>query len=141
FDSNPDVFKEALADFTSFVDKEKRRAAVLERRTVDAEDGKARAEQARKTVATEIQLRTMAHNLPELVLELSDGPWSNVLFVTGVKYGFASAESDDQLHAVPDLVWSVQPCAGRSDRQKLIRLISDLIGRLRRGLDSISCNP
>jgi hypothetical protein len=141
FDSNPDVFKEALADFTSFVDKEKRRAAVLERRTVDAEDGKARAEQARKTVATEIQLRTMAHNLPELVSALINGPWSNVLFVTGLKYGFASAEWDDQLHALTDLVWSVQPCAGRSDRQKLIRLIPDLIGRLRRGLDSISYNP
>lgn len=141
FDSNPDVFKDALADFTSFVDKEKRRAAVLERRTIDAEDGKARAEQARKTVATEIQLRTMAHHLPELVLALINGPWSNVLFVTGLKYGFTSTEWNDQLRALTDLVWSVQPCTGRADRQKLIRLIPDLITRLRRGLDSISYNP
>jgi hypothetical protein len=141
FDSNPDVFKEALADFTSFVDKEKRRAAVLERRTIDAEDGKARAEQARKTVATEIQLRTMAHHLPELVLALINGPWSNVLFVTGLKYGFSSTEWQEQLKVLEDLVWSVQPCAGKSDRQRLIRLIPDLIARLRRGLDSISYNP
>lgn len=141
FESNPDVFKEALADFTSFVDKEKRRAAVLERRTIDAEDGKARAEQARKTVATEIQLRTMAHHLPELVLALINGPWSNVLFVTGLKYGFSSNEWQEQLKVLSDLVWSVQPCTGKSDRQKLIRLIPDLIARLRRGLDSISYNP
>ena len=141
FESNPDVFKDALADFTSFVDKEKRRAAVLERRTIDAEDGKARAEQARKTVATEIQLRTMAHNLPELVLDLINGPWSNVLFVTGLKYGFASAEWQEQLRALTDLVWSVQPCSSKTDRQKLIRLIPELMGRLRRGLDSISYNP
>lgn len=141
FDSNPDVFKDALADFTSFVDKEKRRAAVLERRTIDAEDGKARAEQARKTVAAEIQLRTMAYHLPELALALINGPWSNVLFVTGLKYGFTSAEWNEQLRVLTDLVWSVQPCAGRSDRQKLIRLIPDLIARLRRGLDSISYNP
>lgn len=141
FDTNPDVFKDALADFTSFVDKEKRRAAVLERRTIDAEDGKARAEHARKTVATEIQLRTMAHHLPDLVVALINGPWSNVLFVTGLKYGFASSEWHDQLRTLADLVWSVQPCAGRSDRQKLIRLIPDLIARLRRGLDSISYNP
>lgn len=141
FESNPDVFKDALADFTSFVDKEKRRAAVLERRTIDAEDGKARAEQARKTVATEIQLRTMAHNLPELVLDLINGPWSNVLFVTGLKYGFASAEWQEQLRTLTDLVWSVQPCSSKNNRQKLIRLIPDLMGRLRRGLDSISYNP
>lgn len=141
FDANGDVFKEALADFTSYVDKEKRRAAVLERRTVDAEDGKARAEHARKTVAAEIQLRTMAHELPDLVQALVNGPWSNVLFVTGLKYGFGSAEWAEQLRVLADLVWSVQPCGSKSDRQKLIRLIPDLIQRLRRGLDSISYNP
>jgi hypothetical protein len=141
FDASGDVFKDALADFTSYVDKEKRRAAVLEKRTVDAEDGKARAEHARKTVAAEIQLRTMAHELPDLVQALINGPWSNVLFVTGLKYGFGSAEWAEQLRVLADLVWSVQPCASKSDRQKLIRLIPDLIQRLRRGLDSISYNP
>lgn len=141
FDTNPEVFKEALADFTSYVDKEKRRAAVLERRTIDAEDGKARAEQARKTVAAEIQLRTMHHAMPELVSALINGPWSNVLFVTGLKYGFSSAEWNEQLRVLEDLVWSVQPCPSKSERQKLIRLIPDLIARLRRGLDSISYNP
>jgi hypothetical protein len=83
----------------------------------------------------------MAHNLPELVVALINGPWSNVLFVTGLKHGFDSVEWNDQLRALTDLVWSVQPCTGRSDRQKLIRLIPDLITRLRRGLDSISYNP
>lgn len=141
FDTNGEVFKEALADFTSYVEKEKRRAAVLEKRTVDAEDGKARAEHARKTVAAEIQLRTMAHELPDLVQALINGPWSNVLFVTGLKHGFGSAEWAEQLRVLADLVWSVQPCASKSDRQKLIRLIPDLIQRLRRGLDSISYNP
>jgi hypothetical protein len=141
FDTNGDIFKDALADFTSFVEKEKRRAAVLEKRTVDAEDGKARAEHARKTVAAEIQLRTMAHPLPDLVQALINGPWSNVLFVTGLKYGFASAEWAEQLRVLTDLVWSVQPCTNKADRQKLIRLIPDLIQRLRRGLDSISYNP
>src|SRR5690606_25482863 len=122
FDHNPDLFKEALADFTSFFEKEKRRAAVLEKRTVDAEDGKARAELARKTVATEIEMRTAAHELPDLVLALINGPWSNVLFVTGLKYGFGSAEWAEQLKVLTDLVWSVQLCSTKSERQKLIRL-------------------
>jgi hypothetical protein len=141
FDVNGDIFKDALADFSSFVDKERRRSALLEKRTVDAEDGKARAEFARKTVADEIELRTMAHQLPELVQRLINGPWSNVLFVTGLKFGFNSNDWAEQIKVLTDLIWSVQPCASKPDRQRLIRMIPDLIGRLRRGLDTISYNP
>ncbi|WP_187409371.1 DUF1631 domain-containing protein [Saccharophagus sp. K07] len=141
FDHNPELFKDALADFTSFVEKEKRRAAVLEKRTVDAEDGKARAELARKTVASEIDKITAGHTLPEIVQGLIKGPWSNVLFVHGLKYGFSSMEWDEQIKVLADLVWSVQPHTTKAERQKLIRLIPDLILRLRRGLDSISYNP
>ncbi len=136
-----EIFKEALADFSSFVEKDRRRSAVLEKRTVDAEDGKARAEQARKKVADEVQWRTMAHNLPPVVQELVNGPWSNVLFVTGLKFGFDSTEWHEQLKVLTDLVWSVQPCQSKHDRQKLIRLIPDLVQRMRRGLDAISYNP
>lgn len=136
-----DHFEEALTEFSCFVEKDRRRSAVLEKRTVDAEDGKARATQARKTVANEVEWRTRAHNLPAVVRELVDGPWSNVLFVTGLKYGFESSEWNEQLKVLSDLVWSVQACSGKSDRQKLIRLIPDLIQRMRRGLDAISFNP
>lgn len=139
--AHSEVYKAALADFSSFLDNEKKRSAVLEKRTIDAEDGKARAEQARKTVANEVKSRTMAYRIPEVVRSLIEGPWSNVIFVTGFKYGQASREWDEQLNVLSDLVWSVQPCASKADRQKLIRMIPDLLTRLRRGLDAISYNP
>lgn len=141
FSGNNDVFREALADFSSVIEKDRRRSAVLERRTIDAEDGKARAEQARKTVASEVKLRTMAYHLPAVVQELIQGPWSNVLFVTGLKFGFTSAEWHEQLKVLGELVWSVQACNNKSDRQRLIRMIPELIQRMRRGLDAISYNP
>lgn len=141
FDSNTEVFNEALADFTSFVHKEKRRAEVFEKRTVDAEDGKARAEVARQTVASEIQLRTMAHDLPAVVQQLVDGPWSNVMLVAGLKHGFSSPQWMAHLAVLSDLIWSVQPCQNGVDRQKLVRLIPDLTQRIRQSLDAVSFNP
>lgn len=140
-ETNVDIFKDSLADFTAFIEKETRRAAVLEKRTVDAEAGKAKAEQARNTVASEVSERITGYSLPDAILELINGPWSNVLFVTGLKCGFSSVEWAEQLKVLSDLVWSVQPCNDKGSRQQLIGLIPDLLSRLRQGLDSVSYNP
>jgi hypothetical protein len=141
FDANVNLFSELLVDFTSFIEKEKRRAAVLERRTLDAEDGKARAEMARATVAEEIQARTQGYLLPEIVKQLIDEAWSNVLFVTGLKYGYESTEWKEALATLELLVWSVQPPTDAEHRQRLIKLVPMLLKQLRAGLNTISYNP
>lgn len=141
FDSNADIFKETLSDLTTYVEKEKRRSTILERRTIDAEDGKARVELARASVAQEIDRRTASVELPDIAKSLIYGPWSNVLFVTGLKYGFGSAEWAENLKILSDLIWSIQPRTTSTERQKLIRLIPDLMQKLRKGLDAVSYNP
>ena len=141
FDTNVDIFSELLTDFTAFLEKEKRRIAVLERRTLDAEDGKAKAEIARTTVAIEIELRTIDQPLPEVVHKMIDGAWNNVLFVTGLKFGYSSDEWNGCLETLEELVWSVQPPKSVEDRQKLIRLVPSLLKKLRTGFDTISFNP
>ncbi|WNO09638.1 DUF1631 domain-containing protein [Teredinibacter sp. KSP-S5-2] len=142
FDSDVTIFNELLAEFTSFVDKEKRRIAVLERRTLDAEDGKAKAEVARNLVAVEIELRTINEvAMPEVVLKLINEAWSNVMFVTGLKYGYDSKEWNDTLTTLEHLVWSVRVPRTDEQRKKLIQLVPSLLKRLRAGLDTISYNP
>lgn len=141
FDTDVTLFSDLLADFSSFVEKEKRRSAVLERRTLDAEDGKAKAEVARATVALEIELRTVNEALPEVVFQLIDSVWSNVLFVTSLKHGYNSEAWLGSLKTLEDLVWSVKIPAGDDERKQLIRLVPDLLKRLRAGFDSISFNP
>lgn len=142
FDSDVAIFNELLAEFTSFVDKEKRRIAVLERRTLDAEDGKAKAEVARNLVAVEIELRTINEvTMPEVVLKLINEAWSNVMFVTGLKYGYDSKEWNDTLTTLEHLVWSVRVPRTDEQRKKLIQLVPSLLKRLRAGLDTISYNP
>lgn len=141
FDADIRIFAELLADFTGFLEKEKRRAAVLERRTIDAEDGKAKAEIARTIVSVEVELRTLGYRLPDIVEKLINDAWNNVLFVTGLKYGYESDEWTSALSALEELVWSVQPPRSVEHRQKLIKLVPSLLKKLRTGLDSISYNP
>ncbi len=141
FDTDVSIFNELLADFTAFLEKERRRFAVLERRVVDAEDGKAKAEVARKVVATEIELRTTGHILPDVVDRLISEPWSNVLFVTYLKHGAESQEWEVGLKTLEELVWSVSTPSSVEQRRELIRLVPGLLKKLRAGLDNISYNP
>lgn len=141
FGTDVSIFNDLHADFSSFVDKERRRAEVIEKRTLDAEDGKARAEVARTVVSLEIELRTIDQKLPEVVTALVNGPWNNVMFVTYLKYGAKAAEWHSVLSTLDDLVWSVKPPRDNEDRKKLIRMVPELLKRLRAGLDSISFNP
>lgn len=141
FDTNINVFNEALADFTSAMAAQRRAAQLQEQRTVDAEDGKARADAARQHVAAEILSRTEGNTVPPVVQALIEGPWSNVLFVTGLKFGFASAQWNDQLKLLSDLVWSVQPKPDAASREQLHKKRQKLVQALRRALDSVSFNP
>ncbi len=135
------IFQELLVDFTSFLEKEKKRAAVLERRIVDAEDGKAKAEIARKTVALEIEVRCQEIKLPEVVSHLIHDAWSNVLFVTALKYGYDSPDWLSALKTLDELISSVQAPETAAQRKKLIALVPNLLKKLRAGLDTISYNP
>ena len=141
FDTNVEIFSELLTEFTAFLEKEKRRIAVMEQRTLDAEDGKAKAEVARTTVAIEIELRTIDMPLPEIVNTMISEVWSNVLFVSGLKYGYSSKEWNANLVTLEQLVWSVQPPKTTEARQRLIRAVPSLLKKLRSGFDVISYNP
>ncbi len=141
FESDVDIFHELLTDFISFVEKEKHRASILEQRTLDAEDGKAKTEAARREVAQAIEERLPVQALPEVVEKLLHEAWSNVLFLICLKQGGNSEEWRQGLRTVEDLIWSV--CAQRNpeNRQRMLKLVPGLLKRLRSGLESVSYNP
>lgn len=141
FDTDVSIFNELLVEFNSFLEKERKRVAVLERRTVDAEDGKAKAEIARTTVALELEVRTAELVLTEELNKLVREAWSNVLFVTALKYGYESKEWLGMLETLDELLWSVQQPVSSEQRQKLIKSVPSLLKKLRSGLDTISYNP
>lgn len=141
FDSDVSVFNGWLQDFVAFKDKEARRSSVIERRTIDAEDGKAKAESARELVAKTVQSVIGEAVLPKTVNELIHGPWSNVLFLDALNHGEESEEWGQNVDVVRDLVWSVRRIEEPQDQKQLMRLLPVLVKQIRRGLETINFSP
>jgi len=141
FDTDLSIFDELLADFLAHNNKERRRALILERRTLDAESGKAKAEQGRAQVDGLLKELVSGRVLPDVVNQILSGPWGNVLFLHGLKDGVGSQAWDAARAVAEDLIWSVTVEASVASRQRLLTLIPELLKRLRSGFESIAFNP
>ncbi len=141
FDTDISLFDRLLLDFRSYLDKEKRRAQILEQRTIDAEDGKAKSERARAQVDAEMNRITVGRDLPLAVTKLLREAWANVMFITSLKQGVDSEEWRSCSLTAQQLVWSVVAPMDKDNRQKLLKLVPELLQKLRSGLESISFSP
>lgn len=141
FDTDMSIFERLLVDFRSFLDKEKRRAQILEQRTIDAEDGKAKSERARAQVDTELNRICAGKELPLAVTKLLREAWANVMFITSLKQGVESDEWRSCSATAQQLVWSVTAAMDKDNRQRLLKLVPELLQKLRTGLESISFSP
>ena len=141
FDTDMGIFERLLVDFRSFLDKEKRRAQILEQRTIDAEDGKAKSERARAQVDTELNRICAGKELPLAVTKLLREAWANVMFITSLKQGIESDEWRNCSMTAQQLVWSVTAAMDKDNRQRLLKLVPELLQKLRTGLESISFSP
>ncbi|WP_447843570.1 DUF1631 domain-containing protein [Pseudomonas aeruginosa] len=90
FVDDPAIFAELLEDFIAFTGDERRRSELLEQRTRDAEEGRAKAELARQDVEQVLNQRLLGKVLPEVVVRLLRDAWSKVMLLTGEQgRGFA----------------------------------------------------
>jgi hypothetical protein len=141
FETDMSLFDRLLVDFRAFLEKEKRRAQILEQRTLDAEDGKAKAERARAQVDAELNRVCQGRDLPASVTKLMREAWANVMFITSLKRGVDSQEWQECSRTAQQLVWSVCATMDKDNRQRLLRLVPELLQKLRTGLESISFSP
>ncbi|WP_163832610.1 DUF1631 domain-containing protein [Spartinivicinus ruber] len=141
FEVNIELFDESLSDFTAFVQKEQRRALLVEQRIKDAEEGKAKTDQAKQLATQEIQNRLANQQLPEVVIELLQEGWTNVLFIAYLKEGEQSQAWQNAIATMDDLIWSVQPHTDIEDRKKLLQMVPPLMRQLRDCLIEISFDP
>ena len=141
FDTDMAIFERLLVDFRSFLDKEKRRAQILEQRTIDAEDGKAKSERARAQVDAELNRICAGKELPLAVTKLLREAWANVMFITSLKQGVDGEDWRNCSATAQQLVWSVTAAMDKDNRQRLLKLVPELLQKLRTGLESISFSP
>lgn len=141
FTDDPAIFSDVLAEFIAFTGDEKRRSELLEQRTRDAEEGRAKAELARQQVEQALNSRLLGKVLPEVVVRLLQEGWSKVLQLTCLKHGAESAEWVSALSVMDDLIWSVEPHESPEDRLRLLELVPSLLKSLRDGLASAAIDP
>ena len=140
FDRDEQVFERFLESFRAYSSRERKRAAVMERRTIDEAQGSARVEAARARVAAVFDALTAERKLPRIVHEWLNRIWSSVLFRTCLKEGTDSGTWRQHVLTARDLVWSVvAPMPESSVRMK--RLLPELRKRLDEGAQSLSLTP
>ena len=139
--SDSQLFQQELTDFVAFLEAERRRSSLIEQRTLDAEDGKAKSEVARQRVQQVLNEKVKGHTLPKVVINLLQDAWSNVLFLILLKEGEQADSWKQALQTVDDLLWSVQPIEQAADKKQLLKLLPGLLKNLRAGLTKIAYNP
>lgn len=135
------IFSELLADFLAFTTDERRRSELLEQRTRDAEEGRARTELARERVTQALNQALLGEALPQAVLTFVQEAWSQVLLLTCLKHGDQSAEWHADVRTMVQLVWSVQRHAEPEAHLQLLALVPGLLKSLRDGLSSAAFDP
>ncbi|MGK0499668.1 MAG: hypothetical protein ACJAYG_001310 [Oceanicoccus sp.] len=141
FDGDTGLFQNVLADFMVFQVMDQRRIDLVQQRTINAEDGKAKSELARSTVQQALNARVLGKALPAAVIAMLEQAWSNVLFLICLKDGEDSDGWKSSLQLVDDLLWSVQPMETQPARQRLLTLLPSLLKKLRAGLSQIGFDP
>ncbi|WP_263142144.1 DUF1631 domain-containing protein [Pseudomonas sp. RIT-PI-AD] len=141
FVDDPAIFSELLADFLAFTGDERRRSDLLEQRTRDAEEGRAKAILARQQVEHALNQRLLGKTMPEVVVRLLEEAWSKVLLLTCLKHGVQSEEWRAALATMDDLIWSAESHDEPEDRLRLLELVPGLLKALREGLASAAFDP
>ncbi|AOS97354.1 hypothetical protein AUP74_01924 [Microbulbifer aggregans] len=139
FDQDEGIFVQLLEDFEAFVDRERRRARVMERRSVEEAQGSARVEAAKARVAAVFDALTAERRLPKVVHVWLNRVWNSVLFRTCLKEGTDSDQWRRNVLTARDLVWSVVAPMPESSF-KMQQLLPGLRKRLDEGAASLSLN-
>src|SRR5690554_4153739 len=142
FTNNVSLFEELLKDFCHFTDLDRRRRELVEQRLRDAEEGRARQEQASQVADALIAGHTAGRDIPEPVLEMLTEAWTKYLQWVVLREGEEGERWADAKELTGHLVWSVDPQpVENSTRNDLLRAIPAIVDDFRMALQEISWDP
>ena len=133
------LFEDLDKEFTSFQEREARSAQVAEERMTQVTRGQEHLRLARRRVEEVIKdCLGDLQGLPEPATDLLNEPWRDVLLLAYLREGEESETWGDAVVVARRLVWSVIPKVEQQDRQELLKVIPDLLRKMREGLANIS---
>lgn len=139
FDDDISLFESIYEEFTSFMEREVRGAEVAEERINQVTRGQEQLKLARQRVHEEIKLLLeTATAVPDPVRAILSEAWKDVLLLAYLREGEESENWKKSVEIAQQLIWSVSPKSDQNERQKLLKLIPELLKSLREGLGNIS---
>ncbi|XOZ34714.1 DUF1631 domain-containing protein [Halomonadaceae bacterium KBTZ08] len=136
------VFDSVLEDFTAFMEKDRRRRELVEQRLRDAEEGRAREEQARAEVERFLTQARASCTVPESLVGFLDNAWFRVLKWYYLREGEEGEGWQQQCELTHRLLWSLDPQPFlASTRSVLLREIPGLVRSVRESLEQIGWDP
>lgn len=142
FDSDLGLIQTLLDDFCHFMDLDRRRRELVEQRLRDAEEGRARSECARETVAEVVAKARSGHQLPEAALPLIDEVWVKVLHWFFLREGEKGEGWQQAVATTELLVWTLDPSPINSGtRAAMLKAVPQVVDAVRNGLKTIAWDP
>lgn len=136
FKDDVTLFDNLLSDFIAFKNDYQKRATIFEKRTKEAEEGKAKAETARAKVNEALKAICRRKHIPEVVKQLLKNVWVHVMFLERLKADEQGWEAVKKVAQI--LVWSVQPINEQERLDKLTKIIPALIKNLKLGFNKVA---
>ncbi|MGH8184194.1 MAG: DUF1631 domain-containing protein [Rhodanobacteraceae bacterium] len=138
FDDDVGVFERKLAEFTQFVEHNRKRAELAEGRATEAARGRERLQDARRRAAQEILSRINERNLPTLLRGVLTRPWANYLVLIVLRQGPESAEFRAAVHFVDDFIATADVPRGEIAHRQYKSALPSIEKHLREGLATVA---
>lgn len=138
FDDDIGVFERQLADFTQFVEQNRKRAELAESRATEAARGRERLQNARRRAAQEILTRINGRNLPTLLRGVLTRPWANYLVLIVLRQGLESPEFRAAVHFVDDFIATADVPQGNAAHAQYKGALASIEKHLRAGLATVA---
>lgn len=139
FSTDVSLFNELLDDFTQFTDLDQRRRDLVEQRLRDAEEGRARHEQATEDAKELLHKAMNDRPVPKPVQDMLNGPWSHYLHWLALHDGTDSAGWQRARALTEQLIWTIDPVPLTATTHELLQqTIPQVIEQLRGALEGVA---
>jgi hypothetical protein len=139
FDGDIRLFETLNAEFEQFLERENRKASLVEQRTRESERGRIKSQKAQEAVDQLLKEKVARYKLPDSVHDILINGWSRVMFLA-----YLRDDSEHRWHVtakvVDDLIWCLHPHEEDDERDQWVRVVPGLLKSLRAGLEEVSYN-
>ncbi|GGC81231.1 DUF1631 domain-containing protein [Marinobacter halophilus] len=139
FDGNITLFETLNLEFEQFLERENRKASLVEQRTRESERGRIKSQKAQETVDRLLREKVSRYHLPEPVRDILMNGWSRVMFLAYLRDD-TEHRWHETVRTVDDLIWCLHPHEEDTERDQWVRVVPGLLKALRAGLEEVSYN-